>query len=56
VRAHAEAPLAGSILLAGLFLRLATYGIHEYTRCLTVVAVNSVWRSSRGVPPCCRSS
>lgn len=25
-RAHAEAPLAGSILLAGLFLKLATYG------------------------------
>jgi NADH-ubiquinone oxidoreductase chain 4 len=25
-RAHAEAPLAGSVLLAGLFLKLATYG------------------------------
>jgi NADH-ubiquinone oxidoreductase chain 4 len=25
-RAHAEAPLAGSILLAGVFLKLATYG------------------------------
>ena len=25
-RAHAEAPLAGSILLAGLILKLATYG------------------------------
>jgi NADH:ubiquinone oxidoreductase subunit 4 (subunit M) len=56
VRAHAEAPLAGSILLDGLSLKLATYDIHEYTRCLKVVAVNSVWISSRGVPPYCRSS
>lgn len=29
-RAHAEAPLAGSVLLAGLVLKLATYGYYEF--------------------------